>query len=154
MRFQMFADKSLRALLPRKTTCRVVEKSVDKGFCVQLTPAGGIYFYMQFQSPVTDRRRFLPLGRYPAWAERFVLVPEVWRSGDTRTHEPPCAQPECSEIEHSINQFIRSLLRLSVQFQCGLNYTECINILRIINGWQTDVQAPCSISSSILGRPG
>ena len=61
----MFTDKSLRALQPRKTTYRVFEKSVDKGFCVQLTPAGGIYFYMQYQSPVTNRRRFLPLGRYP-----------------------------------------------------------------------------------------
>jgi len=61
----MFTDKSLRALRPRKTTYRVFEKSVDKGFCVQMTPAGGIYFYMQYQSPVTGRRRFLPLGRYP-----------------------------------------------------------------------------------------
>ena len=61
----MFTDKSLRALQPRKTTYRVFEKSVDKGFCVQLTPAGGIYFCMQYQSPVTGRRRFLPLGRYP-----------------------------------------------------------------------------------------
>jgi len=51
----MFTDKSLRALQPRKTTYRVFEKSVDKGLCVQLTPAGGIYFYMQYQSPVTDR---------------------------------------------------------------------------------------------------
>jgi len=41
----MFTEKSLRALRPRKTTYRVFEKSVDKGFCVQLTPAGGIYFY-------------------------------------------------------------------------------------------------------------
>lgn len=61
----VFTDKSLRALPPRKSTYRVFEKSVDKGFCVQLTPAGGIYFYMQYQSPVTGRRRFLPLGRYP-----------------------------------------------------------------------------------------
>ena len=61
----MFTDKSLKALRPRKNTYRVFEKSVDKGFCVQVTPAGGIYFYMQYQSPVTGRRRFLPLGRYP-----------------------------------------------------------------------------------------
>jgi hypothetical protein len=61
----MFTEKSLRALRPRKTTYRVFEKSVDKGFCVQLTPAGGIYFYMQYQSPVTGRRRFQSLGRYP-----------------------------------------------------------------------------------------
>jgi hypothetical protein len=66
----MFTDKSLGALRPRKTTCRMFEKSVDKDFCVQLMPAGGIYFcmqyqYMQYQSPVTGRRRFLPLGRYP-----------------------------------------------------------------------------------------
>jgi hypothetical protein len=40
----MFTDKSLRALRSRKTTYWVFEKSVDKGFCVQLTPAGGIYF--------------------------------------------------------------------------------------------------------------
>jgi hypothetical protein len=65
MGIQMFTDKSLRAFQPRKTTYRVFEKSVYKGFCVQLTPAGGIYFYMQYQSPVTNRRRFLPLGRYP-----------------------------------------------------------------------------------------
>ena len=61
----VFTVKSLRALQPRKTTYRVFEKSVDKGFCVQVTPAGGIYFYLQYQSPVTGRRRFLPLGRYP-----------------------------------------------------------------------------------------
>jgi hypothetical protein len=61
----MFTDKSLGALRPRKTTCRMFEKSVDKDFCVQLMPAGGIYFYMPYQSPVTGRRRFLPLGRYP-----------------------------------------------------------------------------------------
>lgn len=35
----MFTDKSLRALQPRKTTYRIFEKSVDKGFCAQLTPA-------------------------------------------------------------------------------------------------------------------
>ena len=61
----MFTDKSLKALQPRKNTYRVFEKNIDKGFCVQVTPAGGIYFYMQYQSPVTGRRRFLPLGRYP-----------------------------------------------------------------------------------------
>jgi hypothetical protein len=35
-----FSDRSIRALTPRSQPYRVHEGTSDKGFCVQVTPAG------------------------------------------------------------------------------------------------------------------
>lgn len=79
----MLTDKALRAARAQTKPYRIFDKGVEKGFGVQITPAGGVYFFLQYQSPVTGRRRYLRLGQYPlttlaaareqAWEARKVL---------------------------------------------------------------------------------
>lgn len=61
----MLTDKTLRAVRPQSKPYRIFDKSVEKGFGVQITPAGGVYFFLQYQSPITGRRRYMRLGQYP-----------------------------------------------------------------------------------------
>ena len=58
-----FTDRSIKGLKPRVTPYRVFEGGSDKGFCVQVTPAGARIFEQQYT--INGKRRFMRLGAYP-----------------------------------------------------------------------------------------
>lgn len=61
----MFTDKAIAALKPAEKPYREFEKGADKGFGVQISPAGVKAFFVQYLSPETGKRRFMNLGGYP-----------------------------------------------------------------------------------------
>lgn len=60
----MFTDNFIKALSPRDTPYREYERGSDKGFGVQISKSAKTFF-IQYQSPVTGKRRFMKLGSYP-----------------------------------------------------------------------------------------
>ena len=56
-------DLKVKSLKPQKYPYRKREKSVDRGFGVQVSPAGRKSFYMAYV--IDGRERFLKLGVYP-----------------------------------------------------------------------------------------
>lgn len=58
-----FSHRSLNELGPKAQPYRVYEGASDKGFCVQVTPAGTKIFEQQYT--LRGRRRFMRLGTYP-----------------------------------------------------------------------------------------
>lgn len=58
-----FTDKYIKSLTPGKYAVKIFEKGSDKGFCVQVTPAGSKTFLQQYT--LHGKRRFLRLGLYP-----------------------------------------------------------------------------------------
>jgi len=57
-----FTDAKIRSLQPKETPYRLYEKASDKGFHVQVTPAGRISF--GFAYTFNKKKRFLKLGDY------------------------------------------------------------------------------------------
>lgn len=57
-----FTDAKIKSLQPKEVPYRVYEKSTDKGFHVQVTPAGRISFGLAYT--FNQKKRFLKLGDY------------------------------------------------------------------------------------------
>lgn len=60
----MFTDKLIKALNPKAKPYRKYEGGSDKGFGIQVSGSTK-QFFIQYQSPVTNKRRFMKLGAYP-----------------------------------------------------------------------------------------
>ena len=60
----MFTDKLIKSLQPRKNEYRVFENGADIGFGIQVFKLS-MSFFLQYQSPITIKRRFMKLGKYP-----------------------------------------------------------------------------------------
>ena len=60
----MFTDKQIKSLLPQAIPYRVFESGVDKGFGIQVLSQSRVFF-LQYHSPITQKRRFMRLGKYP-----------------------------------------------------------------------------------------
>jgi len=60
----MFTDQYIKSLIPRNVPYRVYDKASDKGFGIQVSTASRVFF-IQYQSPITRKRRFMRLGKYP-----------------------------------------------------------------------------------------
>lgn len=59
-----FTDKSVQSLRARAHPYRIFEKGNDEGFGVQVS-ASARTFFVQYHSPVMQKRRFMKLGSYP-----------------------------------------------------------------------------------------
>ncbi len=60
----MFTDKLIKSLKHQPLPYRLFEKGADKGFGVQVSTSAKTFF-IQYKSPVTEKRRFMPLGTHP-----------------------------------------------------------------------------------------
>ena len=69
----MFTDKQIKALTPRDKPYRVFDKGADAGFGIQVAIHTKVFF-IQYESPVTDNRRFMKLGKYPDTSLKLARV--------------------------------------------------------------------------------
>lgn len=85
-----FSDKYIKGLPAKSAPYRVAEGGADKGFCVQVTPAGGKIFEVQYY--LQGKRRFYRIGAYPALslAEARVKARDV--RGQLERGEDPKAR--------------------------------------------------------------
>ena len=60
----MFTDKAIKAMKSKDKPYRRFECGQDKGFGIQVS-IGVKAFFVQYHSPVTNKRRFMRLGTYP-----------------------------------------------------------------------------------------
>lgn len=60
----MFTDQYIKSLISKKYPYRVYDNAADKGFGIQVSTNSRVFF-IQYQSPVTHKRRFMRLGKYP-----------------------------------------------------------------------------------------
>ena len=95
----MFTDKLIKSLKPTDKPYRSFEGGSDKGFGIQVSKTAKTFF-MQYQSPVTGKRRFIRLGTYPD----TTLAKARKRCQESRDKVNVGIDPQIEREENALNQ--------------------------------------------------
>lgn len=60
-----FTDRQIQSLKPKERAYRVLEKANDRGFGVQVTPAGSKIFFQYYS--INGKEKYFTIGKYPEW---------------------------------------------------------------------------------------